>query len=127
MIWHRPANSSPKRRSGCSRQVTAVRGLSLRLGRPSLAPPAAAAANRTVASETLQNRPAHAGASIDRARMSDQLVDLIYELLDAHNDTARLAGNLLDDQRWETHLAYLRDLQRVGRETLVHMSLKEQT
>jgi hypothetical protein len=59
--------------------------------------------------------------------MSDQLVDLIYELLDAHNDTARLAGNLLDDQRWETHLAYLRDLQRVGRETLVHMSLKEQT
>ncbi|HEU4704049.1 MAG TPA: hypothetical protein VFS37_16320 [Conexibacter sp.] len=49
----------------------------------------------------------------------DALVRLAYELLDAHDDTARLAtqpdpGGLA----WDGHLAYLRDLQRVGRELL---------
>ena len=46
------------------------------------------------------------------------LVDLTYELLDAHADTARLAGDAASDAEWQSHLAYLRDLQRVGRETL---------
>jgi hypothetical protein len=46
------------------------------------------------------------------------LLELVYELLDAHNDTARLAEELTGDERWAAHLDYLRDLQRTGRETL---------
>jgi hypothetical protein len=52
------------------------------------------------------------------ADVSDHLVRLIYELLDAHYDTARLAEDVADDERWYAHLGYLRDLQRVAREVL---------
>ena len=52
------------------------------------------------------------------ADLSDHLARLIYELLDAHYDTARLAEDVADDERWHTHLGYLRDLQRVAREML---------
>lgn len=45
---------------------------------------------------------------------------LIYELLDAHDDTAQLACELAVDPSWETHLHYLRALQRKGREALAH-------
>ena len=48
----------------------------------------------------------------------DRLTALVYELLDAHDDTARLAADAdsaLGDIRWQAHLAYLRDLQRVAR------------
>ena len=48
----------------------------------------------------------------------DYLGCLVYELLDAHEDTMRLAGSLAEDERWAAHLDYLRDLQRVGRERL---------
>jgi hypothetical protein len=47
----------------------------------------------------------------------DELIALTYELLDAHADTARL-GFDASDAEWDNHLAYLRDLQRVGREAL---------
>jgi hypothetical protein len=50
--------------------------------------------------------------------LSDHLARLVYELLDAHYDTARLAEDLPEDERWHAHLAYLRDLQRVAREVL---------
>jgi hypothetical protein len=45
---------------------------------------------------------------------------LMYELLDAHTDTATLAGetDCLDDERWLAHLDYLRALQRVARAAL---------
>lgn len=57
--------------------------------------------------------------STDTAREeAAALADLIYELLDAHADTARIAGDQASDAEWQNHLAYLRDLQRVGRETL---------
>jgi hypothetical protein len=46
------------------------------------------------------------------------LVALTYELLDAHADTARLVGDHASGAEWHNHLAYLRDLQRVGREAL---------
>jgi len=55
---------------------------------------------------------------------SQQLTLLVYELLDAHDDTARLATELAPDvswevrMRWEAHLGYLRSLQRLGREAL---------
>jgi hypothetical protein len=51
-------------------------------------------------------------------RISQQLTLLVYELLDAHDDTARLAAGLAPDVRWEAHVGYLRDLQRLGREAL---------
>jgi hypothetical protein len=50
--------------------------------------------------------------------MSEQLTCLIYELLDAHDDTARIAPSSVLDATWAAHLAYLRSLQRVGRELL---------
>ena len=51
-------------------------------------------------------------------RISQQLTMLVYELLDAHDDTARLAADLAPDVRREVHLADLRDFQRLGREAL---------
>ena len=44
--------------------------------------------------------------------------ELIYELLDAHVDTIRMAHELDGDPAWAAHLDYLRDLQRVAREAL---------
>lgn len=52
----------------------------------------------------------------------DRLTRLVYELLDAHIDTANLAEELTYDLRWDAHLDYLRDLQRVGRETLAQVA-----
>jgi hypothetical protein len=46
------------------------------------------------------------------------LLTLVYELLDAHDDTARMAGELGGDPDWCAHLEYLRRLQRRGREIL---------
>jgi hypothetical protein len=46
------------------------------------------------------------------------VTELVYELLDAHVDTIRLARELDEDPAWAAHLDYLRDLQRVGREAL---------
>jgi hypothetical protein len=48
----------------------------------------------------------------------EQLTLLVYELLDAHDDTARIATGQHPDADWQAHLSYLRDLQRVGREVL---------
>jgi hypothetical protein len=58
---------------------------------------------------------------------AEDLADLVYELLDAHVDTIRLATGRdgqapLDElSAWPAHLGYLRDLQRVGREALAHL------
>ncbi len=46
------------------------------------------------------------------------LADLVYELLDAHDDTVRLAQDRLCDRDWDAHVDYLRRLHRVGREAL---------
>jgi hypothetical protein len=50
------------------------------------------------------------------------VTELVYELLDAHVDTMRLAHDLDGDAAWAAHLDYLRDLQRVGREALAQTS-----
>jgi hypothetical protein len=47
-----------------------------------------------------------------------KLVELVYELLDAHDDTARLAQECGREIEWAAHLDYLAQLQRVGRELL---------
>jgi hypothetical protein len=44
--------------------------------------------------------------------------ELVYELLDAHADTADMVCHEGLSREWQLHLAYLRDLQRVGREAL---------
>src|SRR5205085_1523328 len=51
----------------------------------------------------------------------DLLAGLVYELLDAHDDTARLVSESAvtrEQLRWRAHLEYLRALQRKGRELL---------
>jgi hypothetical protein len=45
------------------------------------------------------------------------LIDLVYELLDAHTDTVDLASDIVDPA-WEAHADYVRALQRRGREIL---------
>jgi hypothetical protein len=50
----------------------------------------------------------------------EQLTGLVYELLDAHDDTGRIATGPDLDVPWRAHLSYLRDLQRVARELLAH-------
>jgi hypothetical protein len=48
----------------------------------------------------------------------DQLLTLVYELLDAHADTIEIKFKRADDLRWAAHLDYLRALQRKTREIL---------
>jgi hypothetical protein len=52
---------------------------------------------------------------------TELLTDLVYELLDAHCDTICLADEGDDSAVWAAHLHYLRDLQRVGLETLARV------
>ena len=52
----------------------------------------------------------------------NHLSGLLYELLDAHLDTIELADSLVGHEPWAAHLDYLRDLQRVGRETLARVA-----
>lgn len=56
-------------------------------------------------------------------QLSEGAVVLIYELLDAHDDTVRLACRLACDPDWEPHLEYLRALHRAGRELLAQVAL----
>lgn len=54
-------------------------------------------------------------------RIAEQtLIALVYELLDAHDDTAQLLGEggAAGSPQWSAHLDYLRSLQRRGRELL---------
>ena len=60
---------------------------------------------------------------VNGSHATGSLTDLVYELLDAHADTARLAGELERLPAWAAHLDYLRDLQRVSRETMAQLEL----
>ncbi len=57
----------------------------------------------------------------DTATADSRLAELVYELLDAHGDTMRLADDEVETPAWAAHLDYLRDLQRVGRELLARL------
>jgi hypothetical protein len=57
-----------------------------------------------------------------RSEVPEQLTLLVDELLDAHEDTVRLAAGLVVDWRWQAHLCYLRELGRLGREALASAS-----
>jgi hypothetical protein len=53
---------------------------------------------------------------------NEYVVALVYELLDAHGDTMRIARDMDGDPTWAAHLDYLRDLQRVGRQALAQLT-----
>lgn len=57
--------------------------------------------------------------------LAERLVLLVAELLDAHEDTVRLSEAPVPGGRWEAHLCYLRDLQRLGREALAAAAADE--
>ncbi len=54
----------------------------------------------------------------DKHDVVERLTLLTYELLDAHDDTVRIAVGTVSRLTWRAHLEYLRDLQRVGGEQL---------
>jgi hypothetical protein len=54
--------------------------------------------------------------------VTPELAQLVYELLDAHADTAELASALDLDHDWLAHLDYLRALQRHCRRVLAETS-----
>jgi len=62
-------------------------------------------------------RPHHRSADPGR-NTTTALLALIYELLDAHADTAELATGDATETEWRNHLMYLMDLQRLGRVAL---------
>ena len=53
------------------------------------------------------------------------LAELVYELLDAHADTMRLADALSEVPAWSAHLDYLRGLQRISRARLARLEPDE--
>jgi hypothetical protein len=61
------------------------------------------------------------------AARSDDLLDVLTELIDPHTDTVQL---IMADERteleWSAHCDYLRALQRVGRETLARHDQRSQ-
>jgi hypothetical protein len=68
---------------------------------------------------TAFSQPQTAPAGVER---SEQLTQLVYELLDAHADTEHLSETQHSELLWHAHLRYLRDLQRVAREVLADVS-----
>ena len=62
--------------------------------------------------------------ALPQADPCKRLIRLIYELLDAHDDTARIAAGLARDPIWQPHLLYLRDLQRLGREVVASAAVE---
>jgi hypothetical protein len=66
--------------------------------------------------------PAHGCAGGPRSDATSIEIALIYELLDAHDDTAQMTSALEFDPSWELHLEYLRALQRKGREVVARLS-----
>lgn len=55
---------------------------------------------------------------------SPELVALVYELLDGHQDTVELAADR-PEQSWLAHLDYLRALGRKGRELLAQSTAND--
>jgi hypothetical protein len=56
-----------------------------------------------------------------RRGASAELTELLYELLDAHEDTLRLSDDIGETAQWRAHRAYLRDLRRAGHEALARL------
>jgi hypothetical protein len=82
---------------------------------------------RRVARITAEPSPGGTSSAGDPdARWHGHEVVLIYELLDAHDDTAQMAAEFTEDPVWQAHLEYLRGLQRKGRELLARIALEDE-
>ena len=57
--------------------------------------------------------------------LSEHLVTLVDELIDAHDDTVRLTEERAPEWRWEAHVCYLRRLRRLGCEALAAATTDE--
>jgi hypothetical protein len=55
------------------------------------------------------------------------LVELVYELLDAHADTVQFAFGHKVDREWTAHLHYLHALQREGRRLIAQITADHST
>jgi hypothetical protein len=55
-------------------------------------------------------------------RTAVELEQLVHELLDAHEDTVRLATGPAAPIEWQIHLDYVRALQRVAYESLARIA-----
>jgi hypothetical protein len=64
----------------------------------------------------------HRGAG-DGDQSLNAVSALVYDLPDAHQDTARMAAWFRCDPDWREHLERLQALQRTGSETLAHLCL----
>ena len=69
-------------------------------------------------------RPQYAHEQALRPPLIQLVSTLVYELLDAHADTADLAAELAADPAWGAHLEYLRALQRETRAALAQIALR---
>jgi hypothetical protein len=95
----------------------------LRLSRPVV--PQAAEAERTALQAKTDSETLKVCTPYTAPAELSELVRWVYELLDAHRDTAWLAADLEDEPEWRAHLDYLRDLQRHGREALARIRTRE--
>jgi hypothetical protein len=78
---------------------------------------------------TITAEPSPVGTSsagVPDAQWHRHVALLIYELLDAHDDTAQMAAEFTEDPVWQAHLEYLRGLQRTGREVLARITLEDE-
>jgi hypothetical protein len=88
-----------------------------------MAGPAIRGLPRRTSTDALHEGPRWIGGPADRVLADCQ--NLIYELLDAHGDTADLARELQCEPPWAAHLEYLQALQRTGRQAPAQMSTKD--
>jgi hypothetical protein len=71
--------------------------------------------------------PATGRGAPDDDEQPPVLLELVHELLDAHQDTVRLAGERGCEAALCERLDYLRALQRAGHETLAHSGIGSNT
>jgi hypothetical protein len=76
-------------------------------------------------SKTSLDEPPARAAPVSESHCPALVVAFVYELLDAHADTARIATDTGSDPSWAAHLAYLRALQRIGHELLARLPVDE--
>jgi len=115
----RPSTDVAHRRAGLAEEIRAAVTVSeglIRAGADALLSHIPTIANQTT--------PSGAADWAVQPVQLEHVADLVYELLDAHWDTAELAAELAEDPSWQAHLEYLRALQRNGREVLARLLIQ---
>ena len=115
----RPSTDVAHRRAGLAEEIRAavtVSGGLIRAGADALLSHIPTIGNQTT--------PSDAAAWAVQPVQLEHVADLVYELLDAHRDTAELAAELAEDPSWQAHIEYLRALHRKGREVLARLLIQ---